>query len=154
MASTATTLSEEVIIRRSKTKYHWPAVQLNFWLLIMIVGSATVLGIFANFMAIQTQLQLGTPWFVYPLFFYSLHCALSLLDISCNTVCLVVGNLEWCANTFSFFEIGISPTGSQQRRSLSHSSSSCCGSSTNGNCSRASWSWAVLSASCSGWSGL
>lgn len=63
MASTNTTMSEEVIIRRSKTKYHWPAVQLNIWLLIMIVGSATVLGIFANFMTIQTQLRVGTPWY-------------------------------------------------------------------------------------------
>ena len=47
-------------------KYHWPATQLNFWLLIMTVGSATNLGTFANFMSIQNQLQLGTPWFVLP----------------------------------------------------------------------------------------
>ncbi|KAH8592324.1 hypothetical protein B0O99DRAFT_518016 [Bisporella sp. PMI_857] len=63
MVSTGTTVSEDIIIRRQRTKYHWPAMQLNFWLLIMIVGSATILGVFANFMSIQTQMRLGTPWY-------------------------------------------------------------------------------------------
>ncbi|KAG9241433.1 hypothetical protein BJ878DRAFT_482951 [Calycina marina] len=63
MVSSDTTVSDEIMIRRAKTRYHWPEVQLNFWLLIMIVGTATILGIFANFMAVQTQLQVGTPWY-------------------------------------------------------------------------------------------
>jgi len=53
----------DVVVHRVRTKFHWPALQLNFWLLIMIVASATVLGIFASFMTVQTQLLLGTPWY-------------------------------------------------------------------------------------------
>jgi hypothetical protein len=64
-ASRSTDTTEtEVIVHRVRTKFHWPALQLNFWLLIMIVASATILGIFAYFMTVQTQLGLGTPWFV------------------------------------------------------------------------------------------
>ena len=57
----------EVIVQRLRTKYHWPALQLNFWLLIMLVGSSLILGVFASFMTIQQQLQVGVPWLVHPL---------------------------------------------------------------------------------------
>lgn len=63
---------------RVRTKYHWPALQLNFWLLIMLVGSATILGVFANFITIQNQLRLGIPWFVLPFPFSIAHCPLSM----------------------------------------------------------------------------
>lgn len=63
MVTSASTVTDVVIERRHQ-KYHWPAVQLNFWVIIMLVGSATNLGIFANFMTVQTQLQLGIPWYV------------------------------------------------------------------------------------------
>ncbi|KAG0647217.1 hypothetical protein D0Z07_7198 [Hyphodiscus hymeniophilus] len=53
----------EVIVQRVRTKYHWPAVQLNFWLLIMLIGSGTILGINADFITVQQQLQLGIPWY-------------------------------------------------------------------------------------------
>lgn len=53
----------EIITQRIRTKYRWPPLQLNFWLLIMLVGSATILGVFAEFLTIQSQLQLGTPWY-------------------------------------------------------------------------------------------
>jgi hypothetical protein len=62
MASTITEGSIEEEIRIVRRKYRWPAGQLNFWLLIMLVASSTVLGIFANFCSIQGQLDLGTPW--------------------------------------------------------------------------------------------
>lgn len=52
----------EVVVQRVRTKYHWPALQLNFWLLIMIIGSATILGIFSYFITVQQQLQVGIPW--------------------------------------------------------------------------------------------
>jgi hypothetical protein len=52
----------EVVVHRVRTKYHWPALQLNFWLLIMIIGSATILGIFSYFVTVQQQLQVGIPW--------------------------------------------------------------------------------------------
>jgi len=62
MASTEST-ETELVVQRIRTKYHWPAVQLNFWLLIMIVGSATILGVNASFLTVQQQLQVGIPWY-------------------------------------------------------------------------------------------
>lgn len=61
MASTESTMTE--IVRIHTRRYRWPAIQLNFWLLIMLVASATILGIFANFITIQQQLELGIPWY-------------------------------------------------------------------------------------------
>jgi hypothetical protein len=52
------------VVQRVRTKYHWPALQLNFWLLVMLVGSATILGIYASFLTVQEQLQVGIPWYV------------------------------------------------------------------------------------------
>lgn len=72
MASTESTMTE-VIVHRVRTKYHWPALQLNFWLLIMIIGSATILGVFADFMMVQSQMELGTPWLV---LFFSIYLSL------------------------------------------------------------------------------
>ncbi len=47
-------------------KYRWPAVQLNIWLLIMLVASCTLIGIFSTFVQMQKQLLLHVPWyFVY-----------------------------------------------------------------------------------------
>jgi hypothetical protein len=63
MASSDTTMTDTVIVRQVRTKYHWPAMQLNFWLLIMLVGSATILGVFSSFITVQQQLQVGIPWF-------------------------------------------------------------------------------------------
>jgi len=62
MASTDSTITE-VIVQRVRTKYHWPALQLNFWMLIMLVGSSTILGVFANFVTVQNQLRVGIPWY-------------------------------------------------------------------------------------------
>ncbi|RDL32644.1 Uncharacterized protein BP5553_09100 [Venustampulla echinocandica] len=61
MASTASTITE--IVQRVRTKYRWPPVQLNFWILIMLVGSSTIVGVFANFITVQQQLQVGVPWY-------------------------------------------------------------------------------------------
>ncbi|KAH8758210.1 hypothetical protein BGZ57DRAFT_932591 [Hyaloscypha finlandica] len=64
MASSESTMTADaVVVHRMRTKYHWPALQLNFWLLIMIIGSATILGIFSYFASVQQQLQVGTPWY-------------------------------------------------------------------------------------------
>jgi len=64
MAS-ATTASESLVYERVERihKYHWPAVHLNFWMLIMLVASCTILGIFATFIQIQQQLGLNIPWY-------------------------------------------------------------------------------------------
>ena len=56
----------EVVVHRVRTKYHWPALQLNFWLLIMLIGASTVLGINASFITVQQQLEVGIPWYVLP----------------------------------------------------------------------------------------
>lgn len=63
MASTVTE-SDVVYERRVERlhKYHWPAIQLNLWMLFMLVASCAILGIFANFIMIQQQLLLGVPW--------------------------------------------------------------------------------------------
>jgi hypothetical protein len=63
MASTESTITN-LVIERDHAKYHWPAQQLNFWILVMLAGSATNLGVFAYFMTIQTRLVLGIPWYV------------------------------------------------------------------------------------------
>jgi hypothetical protein len=62
----STNLTEEVTVRRRirTTRYHWPALQLNFWLLIMLIGSSTIMGIFANFIIVQQQMDVGIPWCV------------------------------------------------------------------------------------------
>lgn len=63
MASTSTgTMSDSVVVHRVRTKYRWPPLQLNFWLLIMLIGSCTILGINAYFITVQNQLRLGIPW--------------------------------------------------------------------------------------------
>ena len=62
-ANMATT---EIVTVQRRRKYYWPQAQLNFWLLITLVAAGTNLGVFANFMTIQTQMNLGTPWFVCP----------------------------------------------------------------------------------------
>lgn len=45
-----------------RRRYHWPELQLNLWILIVLSGSATCLGIFAWFIVVQMQLELGIPW--------------------------------------------------------------------------------------------
>ncbi|KAJ5155534.1 hypothetical protein N7492_008337 [Penicillium capsulatum] len=48
--------------REKRLSYHWPEIQLNIWLIVVLAGSATCLGIFAWLMAVQSQMELGTPW--------------------------------------------------------------------------------------------
>ncbi|KAH0537262.1 hypothetical protein FGG08_005924 [Glutinoglossum americanum] len=54
-------MAEVMVVRR---KYHWPEIQLNVWLIVMLVSASTVLGIFANFINVQQQLGLGVPWYM------------------------------------------------------------------------------------------
>lgn len=63
MASTVTDDSAVYERRVERVhKYHWPAIQLNIWMLFMLVASSAILGIFASFIQIQGQLRLGVPW--------------------------------------------------------------------------------------------
>ncbi|KAI9851970.1 MAG: hypothetical protein M1838_002259 [Thelocarpon superellum] len=56
-------MAETVRVIRRTTRYRWPDLQLNIWLIIFLAASATLTGIFANFMTIQNQLGLGIPWY-------------------------------------------------------------------------------------------
>lgn len=47
-----------------RRRYHWPEFQLNIWIILNLAGSATCLGIFAWFLTVQAQLELGMPWYV------------------------------------------------------------------------------------------
>ncbi|KAL8681060.1 MAG: hypothetical protein Q9186_002772 [Xanthomendoza sp. 1 TL-2023] len=68
----------EIITVQRRRKYHWPEAQLNFWLVIMIISSSVILGIFAYLTSIQNSLKLGIPW-IFP---YTLTTtALSLIFI-------------------------------------------------------------------------
>ena len=66
MALTSTTGSsvvyEQRLVAEHVHRYHWPPLQLNFWLLIMLAASSTIIGVFGVFIQIQGQLQLPVPW--------------------------------------------------------------------------------------------
>lgn len=51
-----------VVRKVTRPRYHWPEFQLNVWIIVVLAGSATCLGIFSWFMVVQTQMELGTPW--------------------------------------------------------------------------------------------
>ncbi|OBT52351.1 hypothetical protein VE04_07092 [Pseudogymnoascus sp. 24MN13] len=59
----STTISDLTEVRLVRRKDRWPAAQLNFWLFIVLVSCSSVLGIFASFSSIQSQLGVGTPWY-------------------------------------------------------------------------------------------
>lgn len=42
--------------------YNWPPVLLNIWILVMLLASTSIVGVFATFIQIQQQLQLPIPW--------------------------------------------------------------------------------------------
>ena len=51
---------QRVIVRQS---YYWPDQQLNFWIIIMLATGGVLIGVFANFIVVQTTLGgLGIPW--------------------------------------------------------------------------------------------
>ncbi|ORY15842.1 hypothetical protein BCR34DRAFT_477293 [Clohesyomyces aquaticus] len=54
-----TVVGSAVVVRE---KYYWPDAQLNIWTIIMLATAGTILGVFANFMMIQSQMHLRTPW--------------------------------------------------------------------------------------------
>jgi hypothetical protein len=58
-------MATEIIYRERRRRYQWPEVQLNLWILIVLVAASTCLGIFAWFMTVQTQLRLGIPWYAW-----------------------------------------------------------------------------------------
>lgn len=49
-----------------RRRYHWPELQLNIWIIIVLAASAICLGIFSWFMVVQSELKLGIPWYAPP----------------------------------------------------------------------------------------
>ena len=75
-----TVVGSAVVVRE---KYYWPDLQLNIWTIVMLATAGLILGVNAQFMAIQSQMGLGTPWYVTPLMFPSSPtCLLSSLYFS------------------------------------------------------------------------
>jgi len=66
MASDTTASGSLVYERRVAHvhKYHWPGNQLNVWMLVMLIASSLIIGVFATFIQIQQQLLLAVPWYV------------------------------------------------------------------------------------------
>lgn len=65
MASTITTGTGSLVYERRAVrihKYHWPAVQLNVWMIIMLVAACTIIGVFAQTIQQQAVLNLAVPW--------------------------------------------------------------------------------------------
>lgn len=58
-------MATTVVYRETRRKYRWPEVQLNLWIFVILAASSTVLGIFAWFMVVQRQLEVGIPWYVF-----------------------------------------------------------------------------------------
>ena len=57
-------MATEVVYRETRRRYRWPEVQLNLWILVILAAAATDLGIFAYFITVQQQLEVGIPWYV------------------------------------------------------------------------------------------
>ncbi|KAG7115363.1 hypothetical protein HYQ46_011253 [Verticillium longisporum] len=65
MASTTTDGSAVYERRLVKThRYQWPGIQLNLWILIMLIAAGFIMGAFATFIQIQQQLLLPIPWYI------------------------------------------------------------------------------------------
>lgn len=54
-----TVVGSAVVVRQ---KYYWPDLQLNIWTIVMLATAGTILGVFAQFMMIQNQMRLPSPW--------------------------------------------------------------------------------------------
>jgi len=52
-------VSSRVVVRE---RYFWPNGQLNIWTIIILATGAILVGIFAEFIVIQDQMNLQQPW--------------------------------------------------------------------------------------------
>ncbi|KAK2593653.1 hypothetical protein QQS21_008657 [Conoideocrella luteorostrata] len=64
----SSTLSSGSIVRQRRAvshirTYNWPPLQLNFWIFVMLLASASIVGVFSTFIQIQEQLDLPVPWY-------------------------------------------------------------------------------------------
>ncbi|KAI1757556.1 arginase-like protein [Xylaria castorea] len=66
MAASTMGGSDEVVYERRIApvrRYHWPAIQLNIWMIVMLAASFLIIGVFGSFIGIQQQLDLYVPWY-------------------------------------------------------------------------------------------
>lgn len=87
-----TVVGSAVVVRE---KYYWPDLQLNIWTIVMLATAGLILGVNAQFMQIQSQMGLGTPWYV-PLYLSS-----TLLLLCLSTLCIEFEILEMRATLTS-----------------------------------------------------
>lgn len=68
MAARSTVSGSSYIYQRRPVSqirtYNWPPYQLNFWIFVMLLASASIVGVFSSFIQIQVQLGLPIPWYV------------------------------------------------------------------------------------------
>lgn len=83
-------------VRETKRRYEWPELQLNIWIVIVLVGSSVNLGVFSWFMTVQTQMMLGIPWWVYVL---KVYMRPSLCWMICNLYVCVYACICWLLDT-------------------------------------------------------
>ncbi|KAI1437366.1 arginase-like protein [Xylaria sp. CBS 124048] len=66
-SSTMTGMRTESFVYERRTarihRYHWPAIQLNIWMIIMLAASFLIIAVFASFIDIQNQILLDVPWY-------------------------------------------------------------------------------------------
>jgi len=58
----ATVVGSAVVVQE---KYYWPDLQLNIWTIFMLATAGLILGVSAQFMSIQSAMELGTPWYIH-----------------------------------------------------------------------------------------
>ncbi|KAI8631438.1 hypothetical protein F5Y19DRAFT_493333 [Xylariaceae sp. FL1651] len=66
MAASGTTGPGSFVYERRLARvhrYHWPAIQLNVWMLVMLAASFLIIGVFGTFIGVQQQLLLDIPWY-------------------------------------------------------------------------------------------
>ncbi|KJZ69813.1 hypothetical protein HIM_10792 [Hirsutella minnesotensis 3608] len=56
------TYNRRVVVSHIRT-YNWPPWQLNLWIFVMLLASTSIVGVFATFVQMQTQLALPVPWY-------------------------------------------------------------------------------------------
>lgn len=62
LSGTSVVYERKVVTTHIRT-YNWPPLQLNFWIFVMLLCSATIIGVFGSFIQIQNQLELPIPWY-------------------------------------------------------------------------------------------
>ncbi|UQC87523.1 uncharacterized protein CLUP02_13028 [Colletotrichum lupini] len=94
----SSSLYERRVVERVH-RYQWPGIQLNLWILVMLVAACLIIGVFASFIETQQQLLLPIPWCV-------IHTAISAspshsvmyfpyyITVACLVI-LFIGLLLW-----------------------------------------------------------